>query len=74
MMVLMKIDDFIKLRDRYSEMFPKKNEGFLTAGALEFAFGIQGAAEILEEAINKNCRIKIIYGEGEDEIKEIIFL
>ncbi|HOI30990.1 MAG TPA: hypothetical protein PLZ15_14690 [Melioribacteraceae bacterium] len=55
-------------------MFPEKNKGSQTAGALVFSFGYERAGEILEEAIRKDCRIRIVYGEGEDNLEKIMFV
>lgn len=70
----MRDDNFLKLSEKYSEMFPGKNEGKQTPYALAFSLGFERAAEILEDAIRKNCRVKIIYGEGEDNVSRIRYI
>lgn len=64
-----KMKQFDNLFTEYKSKYPNGND---TIGALIFQFGYNGALDYLIKA--KGREIKIIYGPGIDEIREIRFI
>lgn len=63
---------FEEIEKAYNEI-EKGKAGIITSRALALSLGFEEAAKVLSEAVKRNKKIKLVYGKGEDNLKEVLF-